>query len=274
MVRWGEEYNKLHPNVKIDVSAGGAGKGMTDALGGLADIGMVSREIDPSEVQKGAFAIKVVKDAVVPTMNKNNPAAADVLIQGLTQKQFKDIFVSGNLTLWGAAVSKPSITNKITVYVRSDSCGAADVWGAYLGVKQDGLKGVGVSGDPGIAEAVSSDVNGIGFNNINFAFDSNTSLPLGNLAIIPLDKNGNGKIDADENFYSNKEDVLAAIADGRYPSPPSRELYLVTKDKFSGETKEFAKWILTDGQKYVVEVGYVPLPQDVIQAQLAKIDAA
>ena len=31
-VKWGEEFQKLHPNVKIDISAGGAGKGITDAL--------------------------------------------------------------------------------------------------------------------------------------------------------------------------------------------------------------------------------------------------
>ena len=32
MVRWGEEFQKLHPKVQFDISAGGAGKGMADAL--------------------------------------------------------------------------------------------------------------------------------------------------------------------------------------------------------------------------------------------------
>ena len=59
MVRWGEEFQKLHPNVKFDISAGGAGKGMTDALSGAVDIGMVSRAIAPEEEQKGAFWISV-----------------------------------------------------------------------------------------------------------------------------------------------------------------------------------------------------------------------
>ena len=40
MVKWAEEYQEIHPNVKIEVSAGGAGKGMTDALAGLVDIGL------------------------------------------------------------------------------------------------------------------------------------------------------------------------------------------------------------------------------------------
>lgn len=61
MVRWGEEFQKLHPDVKFDISAGGAGKGMTDALNGAVDIGMVSRAIAPEEEQKGAFGFQPQK---------------------------------------------------------------------------------------------------------------------------------------------------------------------------------------------------------------------
>ena len=52
-VSWAGEYNKTHPAIRVDVSAGGAGKGMTDALTGLADLGMVSRAIAPRR-QRGA----------------------------------------------------------------------------------------------------------------------------------------------------------------------------------------------------------------------------
>jgi len=72
-VRWAEEYRKIRPEVQIDVSAGGAGKGMTDALAGAADIGMVSREVNVAEKEKGAWWVAVVKDAVIPTMNAENP---------------------------------------------------------------------------------------------------------------------------------------------------------------------------------------------------------
>ncbi len=52
-VAWGEAFQKLHPKVKVDVSAGGAGKGASDAIAGLVDIGMVSRDPDPAEIKKG-----------------------------------------------------------------------------------------------------------------------------------------------------------------------------------------------------------------------------
>ena len=45
VVKWADEFRKLHPNVRIDISGGGAGKGMTDALAKVVDLGMVPREI-------------------------------------------------------------------------------------------------------------------------------------------------------------------------------------------------------------------------------------
>ena len=75
VVRWAEEFKKLHPAVRIDISAGGAGKGMADALGQVVDLGMVSREVYPAEIEKGAWWLAVAKDAVVPVMNRENPAS-------------------------------------------------------------------------------------------------------------------------------------------------------------------------------------------------------
>jgi len=271
MIRWAEEYQKVNSGVSIEVSAGGAGKGMADTLSNLVEIGMISREIDPSEVDKGAFGLAVAKDAVVPTMNKDNPHASYLLSHGITRDKFKMIFVSGDLTQWGGVASDPSVTTKISVYTRSDSCGAGDVWAKYMGVKQEDIKGIGVNGDPGIAEAVSRDVNGMGYNNLGFAYDLKTGLPTGNLAIIPLDTNADGIIEDRENFYGNRADVIAAIADGRFPSPPARDLYIVTKGPPTGATRDFINWILNDGQKYIAPEGYITLKDETLAASKAKL---
>ncbi|HRY99712.1 MAG TPA: substrate-binding domain-containing protein, partial [Bacteroidales bacterium] len=68
-VQWVEEFNKQYPNIQVDISAGGAGKGMADALSGMVDLGMFSREVSQAEVEKGAWFIAVARDAVLPTMN-------------------------------------------------------------------------------------------------------------------------------------------------------------------------------------------------------------
>ena len=272
MVKWAEEYQEIHPDVKIEVSAGGAGKGMADALAGLVDIGMVSREIYPEEIANGAFYVKVTKDAVVATVNENNPVLNNILTKGLTRQTFYNIYIAGNTTTWRQAVGKTNVTDEIHVYTRSDACGAAETWAKYLGKKQDDLLGTGVYGDPGLLEAVRNDRLGIGFNNIGYAYDMQTWGQVAGIRVIPIDVDGNGQIDPEEDFYSTKDKIVEAIGLGAYPSPPARDLHLVTKNKFTDLSKEFVEWILTEGQNYVEEVGYVSLPENTINEQLAKLE--
>ncbi len=265
-VRWGEEFEKLHPNVKVEISAGGAGKGMTDVLGGLADIGMISRDVDPSEIQKGAYPIGVTKDAVVATVNAKNPALNDILSNGIKKETFAAIFLNGTVNTWGDVVGNPQIRQEIHAYTRSDSSGASDIWAKYLGGKQERLRGTGVYGDPGLLAAVQKDPLGIGYNNYNYAFDMTTGLPVSGIQIIPFVVNGS-VVD-----ISTKDKTIAAIKSGIFPSPPARVELFVTRGKPTGITSEFIRWVLTDGQKYVGETGYIELSKDYLDSQLKKLD--
>jgi len=47
VVKWAEEFQILHPRVRIDVQAGGAGKGIADVIADMVDFGMVSRDVHP-----------------------------------------------------------------------------------------------------------------------------------------------------------------------------------------------------------------------------------
>ena len=269
-VKWGEEFKKLHPNVKFDISAGGAGKGISDALGGLVDLGAVSRDLYTVETKKGAFPVAVAKDAVVATINSANPNAKEILSKGIKKDVFNNIFVSGLYKNWkqaGFTTSAP-----IHVYTRSDAAGAAETWAKYFDKKQEDLQGIGVYGDPGLLLAVKKDVTGIGFNNISYAYDSQTKKQQAGITVVPIDVNRNGKIDADENFYGSLDEIVKAIADGKYPSPPARELYFVSKNKpQKKEVIEFLKWVLTDGQKYITESGYIALPKEKLAEELKKL---
>lgn len=271
-VLWAQEFCKIHPAVQIDISAGGAGKGMADCLSGAADLGMLSRAVHPAEIEKGAWPIAVTKDAVVPVASQQNPALEFLLKRGLTRGQCIDIWITGSLKTWGQLLDTPH-TEPIHVYARSDACGAAEIWANYLGKNQEDLQGIGVFGDPGLAEAVRKDPLGIGFNNVNYAYDAASKKPMAGLVVLPLDLNENGRIDPEESFYDTREQLTAAIADGRYPSPPARPLYLVSKGKpAKPEVAAFLRWILQEGQKFVEEAGYVPLAPETIAQELQKLE--
>jgi phosphate transport system substrate-binding protein len=270
-VKWADEFKKLHPKVVFNISAGGAGKGITDALSGLVDIGLASRDIDPSEVKKGAYTIYVTKDAVVPTFNTGNPNTAALLAKGVKRSQFLDIFVTGNIKNWSQVAGKTEVP--IHVYTRSDAAGAGETWAKYFGKKQEDLLGVGVYGDPGLAQAVKKDPAAIGYNNLAYLYDLKTRKQVAGVHALPIDVNGNGKIDADENFYSTIDELTAAIAEGKYPSPPARNLGFLFKGKpKKKELIEFVKYVLTTGQKFVNENGYIPLSKTKLQEELKKVE--
>jgi phosphate transport system substrate-binding protein len=259
MTVWAEQYSALHPNVRFDVQGGGAGKGMTDVLAGAVDIAMVSRELKAEETGQGAFGVPVTIDAVVATVNADNPHIDAILAHGLTPEAAAAIWMSQETATWGQLLGTDA-TEAITVYTRSDSAGAAEVWAKFMGGEvQEDLKGTAVNGDPGLAEAVRQDALGIGFNNIGFAYNLETGEQLEGLRVIPLDLNGDGQISADEDFYATKDAIAAAIAAQTYPFPPARELYLVTKGEPDPVIAEFYRWVLTEGQALVPDAGYVVL---------------
>jgi len=270
-VKWAEEYQKLHPDVVIDISAGGAGKGMTDVLSGMVDLAMFSRTVTDQEVEKGAWSVAVARDAVVPTVNASNPFIDILMMQGITRLQFADLYVNRKITLWNQLISSAK-AEKINIYTRSDACGAAEMWAKYLESNQESLTGTGVFGDPGIADAVRNDKMGIGYNNVIYAYDIKSRKPYNGIKVIPIDTNGDGQINEEENFYSTLDDMMKAIAEDKFPSPPARDLYLISKGKpVKKATLDFLNWILTDGQKFVSEAGYVQLKAEKVAEQKVKL---
>ncbi len=271
MTVWADEFSKLHPDVEFDVQGGGAGKGMTDTIAGAVDIGMISRSIKDEETAQGIFWVSVTKDAVFPIVSSENPVAAQLLEKGITQEIFNKIYITEEIKTWGEVVGDPSITDEIHVFTRSDSSGAAEQWAKFSGGNaQEDLKGIGVNGEPSILDTVIKDPLAIGYGNLNSIFDLSNGNIVPGVIIPPIDVDNNGKADAVE-IYKVKEDAFGAVANGTYPSPPSRFENLATLGKPEGLSLAFIKWILTDGQQYLESAGFVPLTPEQQAESLDKL---
>lgn len=259
MVRWAEVYQQAHPDVRVDVATGGAGKGVVDCASGLVDIGMLSRDARPEEIRQGILPLPVAKDAVVAVVSASNPLASQLVRQGLSRQALERLWLKDGAWNWDQVL--PGGPHKaVRVYTRSDACGAAETWARYLGGRQEDLKGVAVYGDPGLGEAVRKDAQAIGYNNLNFAFDGATGRPAQGLIVVSLDANGNGAVDASEDI-STRAKALAAIRSGAYPAPPARDLFLVLRPPLRPPVKAFLRWVLGDGQALVDGAGYVQVSE-------------
>ncbi len=267
-VAWGEAFQKINPGVRIDVSAGGAGKGAADAIAGLADIGMVSRDPDPAEVKKGVFPVYVLHDAVFPVVSDKNPVLADLLKKGIKKETWSSLYIGGTVAKWDE-VTGNKVKRPVHVYTRSDACGAAASWAAFMGKKQEDLRGIGVYGDPGLLEAARRDPVGIGYSNFSYVFTRDGALVPG-IRLVPIDANGDGVADAGE-AYTSRADAVKAIGAGTYPA--TRKNYFFVKGKPQGLVKAFLEFALSDeGAKIVDETGTsLPLSKEDRNRVLAEI---
>jgi len=269
ILSWSEEFQKVHPDVKFNITSGGAGKGMEDILAQKVDIGMVSRETTSDEIAQGAYPILVAKDAVFPMISAQNPVVSDLLASGVSRVTLAKIFISGEVNTWGQVVGKPEITDEIHVYTRTETCGAAEIWGKFLGGGQTDLLGDGRFGDSGIIRALVNDPLGIGYSNQIYAYGLGNVPPTGTL-ILPIDLNGNNQAEPEE-ILDTRQKATAAVASGLYPAPPSRFLYLVTNGKPEGVIQAFLEWVMVDGQILVDRLGYVQLSNEQLDASLQEI---
>ena len=253
---WADEYSRSHPELRITVFPASSNKGKTDALIGLADIGMYSN-LPGHDLDQGLLVLAVAKDAVLSTINSGNPYLEHLKQKGLDKHKLRKVFVSGEPVFWGE-LTTDSAGKKVDVFTRSDASGAASIWAEYLECEREELKGIGVYGDPGMTQAVRNNLFSIGYDNLRFVFDNITGEKYEGLDIVPIDFNQNGEIDSLENFYNGLEEFNDAVRRGAYPYPLSRPLYfLVRKDLDNPHVIDFLGWVLHEGQELVEFAGYI-----------------
>lgn len=93
MEKLAEAYKALNPNVTIEVNQSDSTTGVTSAIEGACDLGMVSRELKDSETSQGVTAKVIATDGIAVIVNKDNK------IDELTSEQVKNIF-TGEVTKW------------------------------------------------------------------------------------------------------------------------------------------------------------------------------
>jgi len=290
-VKWAEEYMRLHKDIKIEVSSGGSGKGITDVLAGLVDVGMSSRDLKSDEINRGALPIPIAYDAVIVVVCINNPVLSELQVKGIKLSILKEIY-SGLVSNWEYVIDKDlngdgfisiNATHAINIntgsiegysapieyeihpYTRAEASGTAETFAEKIGIgDQELLTGIKVVGNPGMVVAVRDDKLGIGYVSLAFAYGEAAE----GVEPIPIDFNEDGVIDEGERL-DNYDIAIENIVNGKYLL--SRALYFVTKHKPTGMVKEFIKWCLTEGQQYVAEVGYVPLPEEKVHESLKLI---
>lgn len=92
-----EAYEAINPDADIAVTQSDSSTGMADAIAGISDIGMASREVKDSELAGGLTAVTIATDGIAVIVNNGNPAS------DLTLEQVRQIFTGAVATWAGLA---------------------------------------------------------------------------------------------------------------------------------------------------------------------------
>ena len=294
--KWFSEYNRLHPNIEVNYQPIGSGGGIKQISSntvffGASDGPMTNDQLLAAPGKLMHFP--TVLGGVVPVFNVN----------GVSQLKFTgpllaDIFI-GKITKWNdPAIGKvnPGVKlpgDDITVVHRSDGSGTTYIWADYLAkVSPEWKQKVGVStsvnwpvglggkGNEGVAGIVRQTPGAIGYVELIYALQTKISYgPVQNMAgefvnasldsVTAAAAGAAGKMPADF-----RVSITNAPGKGVYPISSFTWLLLYEnpKDKATARTfNQFMTWMLTDGQKYTRDLGYAPLPANVVQMEMAAL---
>jgi phosphate transport system substrate-binding protein len=90
-----EAYAKINPGLSVEIQQSDSSTGMNAAIDGICDIGMASRELKSTELEKGLSGVVIAIDGIAVIVNRGNP------LSNLTRDQVKAIYL-GQVESWSA----------------------------------------------------------------------------------------------------------------------------------------------------------------------------
>lgn len=213
---------------KIEINQIGSSAGITNAISGVSEIGMSSRDLKEEEVAEGIEEIAIAYDGIVVVTHPTNN------VKDLSMEQVKQIF-TGEITNWKELGGEDL---EIVVVSREDGSGSRDAFQEIVDYGSGELikNAIIASGNGNIKTTVATNKHAVGF--ISFEYVDETIAPL--------------KIDGVEPTAKN-------VLDGQYKL--SRPFLFVYKE-LSDNGQQFIDYILSDaGQEIVAETGAIPVNQ-------------
>jgi phosphate transport system substrate-binding protein len=244
---WAEEYQKIKPDVSVEVAGGGSGVGIRDLMQGIVNIANCSREMTESEKQQtkrntGKEPIEwiVGYDALAVYVHKKNP------VESLTLGQLASIYVEGGpVDKWSQLnidIKAVGGNDEIVRVSRQNSSGTYFYFReVVLGNKDYKPGSRDMSGSKDVVELVGRTIGAIGYSGMGYVTDAVKFVKLSPSEGKPA-----------------YEPSLENVAAGHYPL--ARPLRMYTLGQPEGAEKAYIEWILSpEGQEIVAKSGYIPV---------------
>lgn len=289
--KWFSEYNQVHPDVQINYQALGSGAGIKQFQQNLVDFGASDAAMTDEEMAavKDGGVVLLPMTAGEIVLAYNLPDGPSEL--RLSREAYVGIFL-GKITQWNdPAIAKTNPgaklpDTKITVVVRSDGSGTTFVFTSHLSAVSDAWKngpGAGKSvnfpaavagkGNAGVTALVKETPGAIGY--VEYGYAVQTKMPMAILenksgnymkANLATGKDALASVELPANLRAWINDPAGA---GSYPIVTYTWLLCYKKysdPKIAATLKSIVEYGVTQGQSFSAELGYIPLPANVVDA--------
>lgn len=223
-----------------------------------------------NSLEKPAWKMVVAHQAIVPVMNSQNPLANTFLSKGVSSENWRKILASGQSETWDA-FPETGLKTPVHVYV-IDNHDVKSAIAAFLKIDEAEITGISVASASELISAIQSDIYAIGFCSLPQIINAGSnSIPSG-ISLMPIDKNGNGRLDRFENIYSDLESFTRGVWVGKYPKTLTKSIYAIADEKPTDESQvAFLTWIMNDGQKLLNVYGYTFLASTESKANISNL---
>lgn len=262
---WAEEFSKLHPESDVEVITL-TKENRFSPLSTEADLYLVSKETYASLKNKGLWKMVVGKDALIPVMNSKNPFLPKIKKHNLSMEILAQIPTSKTERFWYDFPKTGK--NELINYYEVDDPIQKSMIANFLSTEKN-IECLDVENCDKLVTAINADPYSIGFCRLSTLINSNLD---DNITIMPVDLNGNNKIDDFENIYTNLQTFLSKRWYEKTPKKLTESIYVISSQTPTNNGKlDFLKFITTDGQKILDRMGYATLLYKEKQANLKQL---
>lgn len=263
-----EEYNKTVAGRKVEMAV--EEPRTMETHEGVSML--TSRQTGVSHPE-AAWLVVIGREIVVPIISAENPYIEEIYQRGATPAILAEIYSRGGEQDWGALLgSEPG--DPVHPYLMDDETVVACLAG-FLGTEAGNSSGARLLPAGEMIATVASDPYAIGFCKLGSVTDPKTAGIDPRVLLLPIDRNGNGKLDYMENIYSNMNDFSRGVWIGKYPHALINNIYAVSPGvPEKEEERTFLEWVLTGGQVHLSRAGISALAGSERVSQISKLSLA
>lgn len=262
-----DEYALRNPGLKITLEQITTSKDFNKNSGNTLYF-ITGNELQESAMSESQKTL-VARDVIVPVINAGNPLISVLKEQGVSPEKLLLILEQQVKMNWNSLLKNvPDIP--VNFYWIDNSAIQHKVE-LFLKKPNIALRVIKVNQMTELVSSVQKDPNAIGFCRLADIQDPQSQDFVSNIALLPIDKNGNGKIDYMEDIYENSREFTRGVWVGKYPKALYDNIYSLSGTA-NAATTSFLKWILTDGQISLSKTGYSNLYINERQTELSSLE--